>query len=145
MNKQEDFQYCVKQDGASNKSDASYLFGLFFLAEDISNVRLCWVCRILIIWSSYGLFYDRSKASSIVSFLESVSSFQCLLFYLRSSNSCLHLLHLPCPFIFPSVTWIITLLYFVFCLTIFLCFQSCTPHTIWLESASPYAVYLSVW
>jgi hypothetical protein len=42
MNKQEDFQYYVIQGGALNKSDASYLFGLFFLTEDIgNNVELC--------------------------------------------------------------------------------------------------------
>jgi hypothetical protein len=42
MNKQEDFQYCVTQDGALNKSDASYLFGLFYVTEDIgNNVELC--------------------------------------------------------------------------------------------------------
>lgn len=135
------------QDGASNKSDSSYLFGVFFLTEDIgNNVGLCWVCRILTSWSSYGLFCDRSKASSIVSFSESVSNFQYLLLSLWSSNSCLHLLlHLPHPFIFPSITLIITVFYFMFWLTMFLCFWSCTPHTIWLESASPHAVYLSVW
>jgi len=50
MNVQEDFQYCVMQDGALNKSDKSYLFGLFFLTENIgNNVGLCWVCRISII------------------------------------------------------------------------------------------------
>jgi len=37
MNKHEDFQYCVMQDDALNKSDASYLFDLFFLTEDSGN------------------------------------------------------------------------------------------------------------
>jgi len=67
MNVQEDFQYCVMQDSASNKSDASYLFGLFFLTEDIgNNVGLCWVCRIsdrliiiwFVLWRVQSLFHS---------------------------------------------------------------------------------------
>jgi hypothetical protein len=145
MNKQKDFQYCAMQDGALSKI-ASYLFGLFFLTEDIgNNVGLCWVCRILIIWSSYGLFYDKFKASSIVSFLESMSNFQCLLLSLRSSNSCLHLLlHLPCPFIVPSITSIIAVLYFVFCLTMFLFLKLYTSHNLAWECLTMWRVPFSV-
>jgi hypothetical protein len=136
------------QDGASNKSVASYLFGLFFLTEEIgNNVGLSWMCRILIIWSSYGLFCDRSKASSIVSFSECESNFQYLLLSLRSSNSCLHLLllHLPHPFICPSITWIITVLYFVFCLTMFIRFLKLyTSHSLPWECLTMCCVPLSV-